>query len=49
MKKLYVLNVFKVLEPIRTIFHGGFQYYFVEPYGSKLIDGIVVEKLKQGE
>lgn len=38
------LTVFKVLDPIRTMFHGGFQYYFVEPYGSKLIDGIDVQE-----
>ena len=44
--KLDALNVFKVLEPISTMFHGRFQYYFVEPYGSKLIDGINVKKQK---
>jgi len=38
------LTVFKVLDPIRTMFHGGFQYYFVEPYGSKFIDGIDVQE-----
>lgn len=38
------LTVFKVLEPISTMFHGRFQYYFVEPYGSKLIDGIDVQE-----
>ena len=38
------LTVFKVLDPIRTMFHGGFQYYFVEPYGSKFIDGIDVDQ-----
>ena len=38
------LKVFKVLDPIRTMFHGGFQYYFVEPYGSKFIDGIDVQE-----
>ena len=42
--KLDALNVFKVLEPISTMFHGRFQYYFVEPYGSKLIDGINVQE-----
>ena len=42
--KLDALNVFKVLEPISTMFHGRFQYYFVEPYGSKLIDGIDVQE-----
>ena len=39
-----ILKVFKVLEPISTMFHGRFQYYYVEPYGSKLIDGINVEE-----
>lgn len=34
------LKIFKVLEPISTMFHGRFQYYFVEPYGSEFIDGI---------
>ncbi len=38
------LKMFKVLEPISTMFHGRFQYYFVEPYGSKLIDGIDVQE-----
>lgn len=41
---LYTLKVFKVLEPISTMFHGRFQYYFVEPYGSKFIDGIYVDQ-----
>ena len=41
---LYTLKVFKVLEPISTMFHGRFQYYFVEPYGSKFIDGIYVNQ-----
>lgn len=39
-----ILKIFKVLEPISTMFHGRFQYYFVEPYGSKLIDGIDVKE-----
>lgn len=39
-----ILKVFKVLEPISTMFHGRFQYYFVEPYGSKSIDGIDVRE-----
>ena len=43
------LKVFKVLEPICTMFHGRFQYYFVEPYCSKLIDGIDVEEPKYEE
>lgn len=46
---LYSLKVFKVLEPISTMFHGRFPYYFVEPYGSKLIDGIDTEEPKYEE
>lgn len=42
--KLDALNVFKVLEPISTMFHGRFQYYFVEPYNSRFVDGIDVEE-----
>ena len=38
------LTVFKVLDPIRTMFHGGFQYDFVDLYGSKFIDGIDVDQ-----
>ena len=38
------LKVFKVLEPISTTFHGRFQYYFVEPYGSRFVDGIDVNE-----
>ena len=41
-----ILKIFKVPEPISTMFHGRFQYYFVEPCGSKLIDGIDVKKQK---
>lgn len=39
-----ILKVFKVLEPISTMFHGRFPYYFVEPYGSMCIDGIDVKE-----
>ena len=42
--KLDALKIFKVLEPISTMFHGRFPYYFVEPCGSKLIDGIDVQE-----
>ena len=45
MKKIMkTLKIFKVLEPISTMFHGRFQYYFVEPYRSKFIDGIDCEE-----
>lgn len=48
-KSVQTINVFKILEPIRTMFHGGFQYYFVEPYGSKCIDGCNTKESKYEE
>lgn len=39
-----ILKVFKVLEPISTMFHGRFPYYFVEPYDYKFVDGIDVKE-----
>ena len=43
------IKVFKVLEPISTMFHGRFQYYFVEPYNYKFLDGIDVKELRYEE
>ncbi len=34
------MKIFKVLEPISTMFHGRFQYYFVEPFGYRFVDGV---------
>ena len=39
-----LLKIFKVLEPISTMFHGRFPYYFVKPYNSRFVDGIDVEE-----
>ncbi len=41
-----LLKIFKVLEPISTMFHGRFPYYFVEPYNSRFVDGIDVEEVE---
>ena len=38
------MKLFKVLESISTMFHGRFQYYFIEPYNSRFVDGIDVEE-----
>lgn len=43
------MRVFKILEPIKTMFHGGFQYYFVEPYLYKFSDGIDIREEKYEE
>lgn len=48
IKKIY-MKIFKVLEPISTIFNGRFQYYFVEPYGYRFLDGIDIEEPKYEE
>lgn len=40
------INIFKVLEPISTISHGRFQYYFVEPFGYRFDDGVNPKELK---
>jgi hypothetical protein len=49
MIPLNTLKIFKVLEPISTMFHGRFQYYFVEPYNYKFLDGIDVNELRYEE
>ncbi len=38
------MKLFKVLESISTMFHGRFQYYFIEPYNYRFVDGIDVKE-----
>ena len=44
-----IIKAFKVLEPISTMFHGRFQYFFVEPYNYRFIDGIDNKETKYEE
>ncbi len=43
------MKIFKVLEPIKTMFHGGFPYYFVEPFGYRFSDGVDNKELEYEE
>ena len=43
------MRIFKVLEPISIMFHGRFNYYFVEPFNYKFYDGVDNEELEYEE
>jgi len=43
------MKIFKMKEPICTMFHGKFQYYFREPFGTICYDGVYGEEFPSYE
>ena len=43
------MKIFKVLEPISTMFNGRFPYYFVEPFCYRFSDGVDDKELQYEE